>query len=123
MTLAKILSMCDELKPNQYDPDTKTCWLSEVEGMVIEEILNRAEGNDIEFGSFNYEQDGEAVLLVPGKYSDLYLNYLFAKIDYNNAEYERYNNSVAVFNASFDAYAGHYRRNHMPKQPASIGPI
>ena len=43
MTLAKIISMVDEMKPNQYDSETKTAWMSEVEGMVVEEILNRAE--------------------------------------------------------------------------------
>ena len=35
MTLAKIISMVDEMKPNQYDSETKTAWMSEVEGMRL----------------------------------------------------------------------------------------
>lgn len=76
---------------------TKTAWMSEVEGMVIEEILNRAEGNEIEFEGYDYDLDAEKTLLVPDRYADLYRNYLYAKVDYANAEYERYNNSVTMF--------------------------
>lgn len=122
MTLAKIISMVDEMKPNQYDSETKTAWMSEVEGMVVEEILNRAEGNEIEFEGYDYDLDAEKTLLVPDRYADLYRNYLCAKIDYANAEYERYNNSVTMFEASYSTFAQHYRRTHMPKQPAMLPP-
>ena len=109
MTLAKIISMVDEMKPNQYDSETKTAWMSEVEGMVVEEILNRAEGNEIEFEGYDYDLDAEKTLLVPDRYADLYRNYLYAKVDYANAEYERYNNSVTMFEASYSTFAQHYR--------------
>lgn len=122
MTLAKLISMVDEMKANQYDSEMKTVWLSEVEGMVVEEILNRAEGNEIEFTSYDYNQDAEKELLVPDRYTDLYRNYLYAKIDYANAEYERYNNSVTMFEASYSTFAQHYRRTHMPKQSAMLPP-
>ena len=52
-------------------------------------------------------------------YGDIYVNYLAAKIDYKNEETERYNNSVAAYEASFQAFASYYRRNHMPKEKST----
>lgn len=116
MTIAKLIAMCDESKPNQYDEEQKVQWLSEVEAMVVEEILNKAEGNEIEFEKYDCDTDAERELLVPDPYCDLYLHFLMSKIDFFNAEYARYNNSVTMFNSSYERFAGYYRRNHMPKQ-------
>lgn len=123
MKIAKLIAACDENKPNQYDTETKTQWISEIEGMIVDEILNKAEGNDIVFESYDYEEDCEKKLMIPDRYCDVYLNYLYAKIDLYNAEYSRYNNSVAVFQSSYDAFAAYYRRTHMPKQPAVMSAV
>lgn len=110
MKIAEILARVDDEKLNQYDARVKTAWLSEVEGMVVDEILNMAEGNDIEFDGYDYDRDFEKTLLVPDRFGDVYSNYLAAKIDYKNGEIERYNNSVAAFESSFQAFAAYYRR-------------
>lgn len=44
----------------------------------------------------------------------IYMQYLCVKIDYYNAEYERYNNDTATFTALYNSYATHYNREHMP---------
>jgi len=84
MKIAEILARVDDEKLNQYDARVKTAWLSEVEGMVVDEILNMAEGNDIEFDGYDYDRDFERTLLVPDRFGDVYSNYLAAKIDYKN---------------------------------------
>ena len=122
MQLAVLIAFVDDTKPNQYDDEMKTQWLSEVEGMVVDEILNKAEGNDIEFTGYDYNVDSERELLVPDRFTDLYVNYLHAKIDYHNAEYARYNNAVSMFEAVFNTFAAYYRRSHMPKQPVMMSP-
>lgn len=120
MNLAKMISMCDELKPNQYDTEQKTQWISEIEAQVVDEILNMAEENEIEFEKYDYDTDAEKELLVPDAYSDVYLHYLMAKIDFANAEYGRYNNSIAMFHFSFERFGKHYIKNHVPKQKNSF---
>ena len=120
MKIAEILARVDDEKLNQYDARVKTAWLSEVEGMVVDEILNMAEGNDIEFDGYDYDRDFERTLLVPDRFGDVYSNYLAAKIDYKNGEIERYNNSVAAFESSFQASAAYYRRSHIPKDTAQF---
>ena len=120
MKIAEILARVDDEKLNQYDARVNTAWLSEVEGMVVDEILNMAEGNDIEFDGYDYDRDFERTLLVPDRFGDVYSNYLAAKIDYKNGEIERYNNSVAAFESSFQAFAAYYRRSHIPKDTAQF---
>ena len=123
MNLAKMISLCDESKPNQYDTEEKTQWVTEVEKMTVDEILNRAEENEIEFEKYDYDTDAEKELLIPDAFIDVYLHYLMAKIDFFNAEYERYNNDMVMFNNSYERFAAYYRRNHMPKQNCSFSRI
>lgn len=123
MQLATIISMVDRLKPNHYDKDLKTQWINEVEAEAIEQVINRAVGNDILFKPYAYDEDEQTELHIPDQFSDVYIGYLSAKIDYHNAEYDRYNAAVALYTAAFGQYAAWYRRNNMPKQNNNLGPF
>ena len=57
----------------------------------------------------------ETELLVPAPWDEMYLRWLEARIDYANAEYTRYNNSMDMFRAVYQAYRSYYNRTHMPK--------
>lgn len=116
MKIAEIIGLTDELRPNEYTAEMKTRWLSEVEGTVVDEILNRAEGNSIIFDGYCYAADQERVLLVPDRFLDIYIQYLIAKIELHDEEIVNYNNAAALYQTAFDQYAAWYRRNHMPKE-------
>lgn len=115
MKLATLISKIQTLRPSQYDEEQLTEWVNEVEAQVVETILNRASGNNIEFEPYDIAVDAEKELLVPDENCDLYIHYLAAKIDYWNAELDRYNNDVAMYSASWQTFASKYRRTHMPK--------
>ena len=119
MTLKEVIAKIDELKPNDYLTSAKIDWINEVEGIVLEGIINKAEEIPEKFVPYS-EDDYDKELKVEDPYSELYLKYVFAQIDFNNAEIQRYNNSVAMYNASFQRYASYYRRNHMPVQRYKI---
>jgi hypothetical protein len=53
-------------------------------------------------------------LIVEHPYDDIYIKWLEAQIDYANGEYGKYNNSIAMFNTAYEAYAKYYNRTHMP---------
>ena len=53
-------------------------------------------------------------MLFRSPYDEIYMQYLCVKIDYYNAEYERYNNDTATFTALYNSYATHYNRERMP---------
>lgn len=116
MCLAELISLIDEMKPNQYTKEQKVRWLSEVEGMVTDDVLNNYEGEQTEFESYDYDRDMERELLLPDRFSDVYINYISAKIDFQNMETEQYNNDVAMFEASMEQFKKYYIRTHMPKQ-------
>lgn len=116
MTLIEAISKIDNLKHNTYTHEDKVGWLSRVDHMVKEEILDTHEGSGGEwFFGYDTQSDVETELLVPPPYDELYLRWLEAQIDYCNGEYDRYNNSMEMFNTAYQGYANSYNRTHMPK--------
>ena len=120
MTVSEAISRVDNLKPNQFDNTTKTRWLSELDMRIHKEIiLTHEHESPIDFNGYDNE-DGSMKLLAEDPYSDLYIQWLFAKIDYNNGEFDRYANSYIMFNNAYADYANMYNRTHMPLQNNSI---
>lgn len=120
MKVSEIIANVDRIRPNQYEKDLKTMWLNEIEGIVVDDVLNMSEGNNIELNPYNYEADGEKELLVPDRFCDLYLNYIIAKIDYHDGETDSYINDVAMYESAFDSFAAWHIRNNIPKQQGVI---
>lgn len=120
MNIAEIITAVDKLRPNGYDLEEKTRWLSEIEGMIVDNVLNMAEGNNIAFEGYKYELDAEKDTLVPDRFTDIYIHYLKAKIEMNDDELAQYNKEVMVYQAAYNQFAAWYRRNHMPKQKAKF---
>ena len=116
MTIMDALYRIDELKPNGYSQTEKIKWLSTLDGMVKSEIIDTHEGGEnIVFNGYGEDADLSTELLIPAPYDDIYLRWLEAQIDYNNGEYGKYNNSMAMYNTSYVAYQNYYNRTNMPK--------
>ena len=116
MKIVDAISRVDALKPNQYPPEDKVYWLSKLDGQIYEEIIKKHENSPIaEFTGYDNETDiNTQELLVPAPYDDLYPLWLEARIDYSNAEYGKYNNSITMFNVAYSNFANYYNRTHMP---------
>ena len=125
MTIAELIAMADEIRPNQISKQTKTLWLSEVEHRVYDEVIGRARGfcPFFEFRPYIYELNGDTQLAVPDVYADVYRAYLYGKIDMTLGEIDRYNNDAALFTAAWNDYAAWYRRHHMPRERRPYGEI
>lgn len=118
MTVAGLIEKLLELRGTQYSEDTMVGWLNEIEGQVVEDVVNKAEGYAVKFRPLSYDLDAEKELTIPDRFQDVYINYVLSKLDFHNQETERYNNDVVMFNSAFDAYAAWFRRTHMPKRGA-----
>lgn len=114
MKLMEAISAVDALKPNTYSQEDKIGWLSQVDETVQREILDSHQGGGAVFGGYTADTPPDTVLLVPPPYDQLYLRYLEAQIDYHNAEYDRFDNAIAMYEAAFDNFAKYYTRTHMP---------
>ena len=118
MRLGELIETVIRTRGRQYSEDIMTGWLNEIEGQVIDEVINKAEGYDLKFKPMTYELDAERELSVPDRFQDVYINYMLSKIDFHNQETERYNNDVVMYNSAYDAFASWFRKNHMPKRGA-----
>lgn len=121
MTIGEAIKQTDDLKPNQYNPEQKIKWLSELDELIKKNIIDTHDGGDlISFTPYTEETSMDTVLLVPELYTNIYLYWLFTKIDFFNAEFERYNNSVIMYDNAYLEYAKYYNRSNMPLQKNSI---
>lgn len=117
MTLGEAIERIDTLKENQYDPAVKVGWLSYIEGMVKNEIINMYVGGDqIRFNGYDAETDSNTVLIVPEPYSDLYIKWLQSQIDYWNGETIKYNNSISAFNQAYEHFRNYWNSQHEYKK-------
>ena len=118
MTISEAITQLQAVKENQYDDETLVRWISDLEGLLYEDVEKNHEGSaDIPHGRYGVDTDMDTVLMVPDPYSDIYIKYLMAQVDYHNAEMQRYTNSMIMYNIALDAFAGWYNRNNMPLQP------
>lgn len=115
MTLNEAIDRIDILKPNGYSLTDKTRWLSTLDGRIKKNIIDNHEGEDVVFNGYDEDTPLTTELLVPAPYDDIYIHYLEMQIDYTNSEYGKYNNSMAMYESAYSAFANHYNRTHMPK--------
>lgn len=116
MKIIEAIDQIDSLKHNTYSRRDKILWLSRLDSMVKRLIIDTHEdGEFISFAGYDEAEDTDIDLLVPAPFDEIYLRWLEAQIDYANGEYGKYNNSILMYQAAYDAYANYYNRTHMPK--------
>ena len=121
MTIAEAMARIDAKKPNQYKNSDLINWLSELDGRFYNEVIVNAEGGeDVTFSGYTSATPTSTVLLIPDPYSSAYLVWLAAKIDFWNAEYTRFSNTMEMFNLEYKAAADAWRRTHGPQQKHRI---
>lgn len=116
MTVKECIDIVDNIKPNQYSIKDKVLWLSFIDEIIINEVLKTHEGYDGRYDEFEgYSEDKLSVpLIVPSPYDRLYTAYLKMKIDGENGETARYNNSMTLYNSYMMEFRKHYNKTHMP---------
>jgi len=121
MKLQQAIDRVDEMRPNMQSRSLKIDWLSELDGLIWTELIEKhwlKPGEETRMASmpeYDDDTDAETKLLVPAPYDNIYLYWLMAKIDEQTLETEKYNNDRAMFNASYESFSDYWTRNHMPK--------
>ena len=117
MTIKEAITRLDALKFNTYTDADKVEWLSRLDSAVKLQIIDSHGGaNDVTFNGYDENTPVDTVLLVPAPYDEVYLRWMEAQIDYHNGEYDKFNNSIIMYNTAFDAYQKYYTRTHKPVQ-------
>ena len=120
MTLADVITRVDEIKPNAFSNDTKTAWINEVEGMVQTEIFLI---NPVDVVQYNYTDDKDKTLLVDPPHDKLYCPYLEARIDYASGEYNKYQNTMQMFDSFYGEFMRWYADVYAPADAYEEGLI
>lgn len=121
MTIKDCIDIVDSNKPNQYTITDKVRWLSFIDEKIINDVLKTHEGYDGRYDDFTgYSDDKLSVTLIaPSPYDRLYTQYLKMKIDEENGETARYNNSATLFNSYYLEYKKYYNKLHKPLSNSS----
>ena len=118
MKIREAVSEIKNLKPSQYSDEMLIAWLGELDKSVWEDVLKAygAPAPDLPYAKHMLERE----LMIPSPHDRMYLTWLCAKIDLHNAEYERYNNQMMLYNAQHQAFANYVTRNGLVADPAYV---
>ena len=119
MTLTEAIYHIDTLKHNTCTQLEKRAWLSQLDAMVRNLVLDTHEGAFAPFYGYTGQTPGDTQLLIPDDFFPVYRYWLEAQIDYANGELVRFNNASALFAAHWRQFADHYHRTHAPKTAAN----
>ena len=113
MTISEAIARIDSLKPNPYSVKQKICWLSNLEAMVKQLVIDTQEGGDsLPFDGFHDNTDTQTQLFLYAPFDMAYIYWLEAQIHYANEDVSLYNSAMAMFQTVFRAYQRHYAQNH-----------
>lgn len=99
MTLAKVIECFDSERKNSLSYRQKLNWLSQLDMKIASELLEPRGGEKLV--GYSETTSPEAEACAPEEYCEIYGLYLNMKLDYLNGEIARFNNSAALFNATY----------------------
>jgi len=110
MTAREAINAADVLKLNDFPDKAKIAMIDEIEGRIQTEVmlLDPSEISRVEI------EDADKQLLAPAPYDRLYVDWLICQIDRYNGEYNKYANTVEMFNNSLDLFAAYYIEKYRP---------
>lgn len=119
MKIQDVLARVDELKPNKFSEEQKVRWLSNLELIAYEQVVRwHKDCEHLKPEPYDPAADIDAELMIEDPWSEVYVHWLSAQIDYYNGDLGRYQNSAVSYNSTFTAWANWFNRNHEsePKQ-------
>ena len=116
MTIREAIDRVDNLLFNTYTDAEKVAWLSRLDERVALLVLGTGSAGGPWY-SEGTNMDTE--LLIQEPFSEVYIHWLMAQINYANGEIDKYNNAIAVYNAEYTGYAEWYHRNNRSRSPGN----
>jgi len=114
MTIAEAIAAADAVKPNAFEDSVKIRWLNELEGRIAITLMlmSPAEAAQLQYTTADEEKE----LLIDPPFDDLYPLWLQAKIDFANGEYDKYANTMQVYNTHYSSFACWFLQEYEPSQ-------
>lgn len=113
MKLTELIDHVDENKPNAFSNEQKTIWINQLERKIQRDVFLWDVGAQcVQYIYPETEADPDPELLADD--DEVYEHWLEARIDYANGEYDKYANSMEMFNAAMDAFKAWYIGTYHP---------
>lgn len=114
-TIRKIIERVDENRPNSFSTASKVAWLAELDGKISSDVF-LMDVSELRQFSYDPETDMDTELLVRFPHDDIYYYWLTAKIDAENGEYDKYQNTMQLYNASYNNFVSWFLDIYEPGQ-------
>ena len=115
MKIIEAINRIDSLVPNSFSTQDKIAWLSTLDGVIKNSIIDTHEGGEkVVYEGYNEDTDTDTEMLVPAPFDTVYIYWLQSQIDYWNQELGKYNNSITMYNTAYSAFEQYYNRTHAP---------
>lgn len=99
MTFMKAIENFDSERANSVSLERKIEWVSQLDYKISAELLEPR--GEEKFGGYTQSTSLETELKAPDEYGEIYPLYMNMKLDYQNGEIARFNNSTLLFNRIF----------------------
>lgn len=90
-------------------------WIAELDGRIAADVMLMSI-SDIQLVRYAYPEDLNSEPLVAFPHDSIYDLWLGAKIDYENGEYRKYQNSMEMFNAHYVNFVRWFALTYEPAQ-------
>lgn len=115
MTISKAIQYVDTNRPNAFSNEDKVNWLSELDAEIAGNIMHMSNA-DLQNFQYDAEDDMDSELLITFPHDKIYPQFLMARIDEMNGEYNRFANSSVLYNASYNDFVRWFLETWDPVQ-------
>ena len=109
MTIRELLDYIDDVRPNAFTEAQKLLWLNELEARIQRDVFLSGEAVQ-----YRLPEDEDAAPLLNPPHDAVYRYWLEAMTDYANGEYNKYQNTMQMFNAQWNAFASWFAETYRP---------
>ncbi len=121
MTIADVIATIAEMKPHAF-PDSKIVkWLSDLDAQIYKEVICHYDEETEDPTPYEMEDNEgtpavpDVTLIVPEPYSELYVLYVAAQMDFWYGDIVRHNNNMMAYNNAYDGFLRWYHNKHKSK--------
>ncbi len=110
-----IIARVNDAKFNNYSDSLKLRWLSLLDGQIAADVFLMSP-EEVEQFSYSYPAGMEITPLVDFPYDGVYDLWLMAQIDFYNGEYEKYQNTMEMFNKAYGVFVTWFLTYYAPEK-------
>lgn len=113
--IKEIIADVDLNVPNAFAEKRKLAWIAELDGRIAADVFLMGI-EEVQQLQYRYPEDLESEPLARFPHDKLYPLWLEAQIDFANRETDKYQNSMAMFNAAYASFVRWVAQTYDPAQ-------